>query len=825
MGILRNVVVKIGADITALQNGLNQAQQAMQNAGKKLSSIGKDLAIKVSLPLVGIGGAMIKSAADFEQALSNIKAVSGSTAKEMESFKNLALEMGAKTKYSAVEAASGIEELIKAGVNTKDILNGGLAGALSLATAGDLELAESAEIASTALNSFKADGLNMTTVANLLAGGANAAATSVQELKFGLSQVSAVASGVGMSFEDTVTTLSLFSNNGLKGSDAGTSLKTMLMRLQPSTKEQTKLFEKLNLINEKGQSVFFNTAGKLKSIADIAGILQNRLKGMTDAQRLQTMETMFGSDAIRASNILYKEGAEGINNLKTEMSKVTAEEVGAEKLNNFNGALEQLKGSLETLGITLGMILLPHLTNLANHLTELTNKFAGIDPNIQKTILVIGGIAAAIAPVLIIVGQVINGFGALAGAVSALLTPVGLVVVALAGLTAGFIYLYNTNADFKAKVLDIWEQIKVGLQIAFEAIKSVAMVVFDSLKAFWSQHGNEVMAVLQNVWNVIKTALTAVWNIISTVAMAVFGGLQTFWKNHSEDVKNALTTAWSVIWSILQPIWNTILSVAQTVFGFLAQFFAQNGETIKRIFTNAFELIYQVITVVCGALKAFWTQWGGVITAYFKGIWDVIKVIFQTAWDLIKVIVQTAVDLIDGIIRLALNLIKGNWQGVWESICDIAKTVWNAITGVIKAAINGLMGYFTAMKDGVLGIFNGMLNGIKSIVNGIIGVVNSMISAVNSINVTVPDWIPGVGGKSIGFNLPRIPMLANGGIIDRPTLSMVGEGTEPEAVIPLSKLDNMISGSGDTIIHLELDSEIIATIINRKIGQMAYSIG
>jgi len=827
MGVIRSVLVKIGADISGLQNSLASAQSAMKNAGRRLSSIGSDLSMKISLPLAGIGVAVVKSAADFEQALSNIKAVTGSTAKEMESFKNLALKMGKDTKYSATEAANGIEELSKAGVSTKDILNDGLKGALSLATAGDLELAESAEIASTALNSFKADGLNMIKVANLLAGGANASATSVQELKFGLSQCAAVASGVGMTFDDVVTTLSVFANNGLKGSDAGTSLKTMLLNLQPSTDKQAKLFQKLNLINEKGQSVFFNTAGKLKSIADISGILQNRLKGMTDAQRLQTMETLFGTDAIRAANILYKEGADGVNNMKSEMGKVTAEQVATEKMNNFKGSVEQLKGSLETLGISIGLLFLPYLRKITDYLTDLTNKFTTIDPAIQKVILVVSGIAAAIGPVLMVLGAMSSGLSVLAGILGAICSPIGLVVVAIAGLVAGLVYLYNTNEWFKNTVLGIWTQIQSALVTIWNGIKIVAVAVFDSLRAFWASHGTEVMSLLQATWNTIQTVLSTVWTVISTVAIAIFGALQTFWTNHGEQIKNALTTAWSVIWSILQPIWNTILSVAMTVFGFLKDFFTQNAETIKSIYTNAFELIYQIIFVVCQKLQAFWEQWGPLITAIFTTIWGGIKVIVEGAWNTIKLIIQTAINLIDGIIRLALNLIKGNWSGVWDSICDIAKTIWNLITGLIQTKIDTFIGLFNNLKTNVLGIFQGIWNGVKGFINQIIGGINGMINALNGLKFSFPDWVPGLGGKGFSLSIPNVPMLANGGIVDKPTLSMVGEGAEPEAVMPLSKLDNMLGRNtgGGNIIQIVLDGRVIQEYVDNGLGSTAFSKG
>lgn len=317
----------------------------------------------------GVGGLVYNSAdkaMSFEAQLSSIKALTGATADEMERLRTLSLKLGADTKYSALEAAQGFEELLKAGLSVEQVENGGAEAALNLATAGGLGLAEAAEIMSTAMNAFKADNMTAAQAANILAGTANASATGVSELKFSLAAVSAVASGVGMSFQDVNAALGLFANNGLKGSDAGTSLKTMLMNLIPDTKKATEEFARLGLLTEQGTSAFFNQEGHLKSLTEISDLLQKSMAGMTDEQRLMSMQTMFGSDAIRAANILYKEGADGVQKFNAEMMKVTALDVAKEKMNNAKGAIEQLSGAFETAQIRVMAPFLPLVTRIAN---------------------------------------------------------------------------------------------------------------------------------------------------------------------------------------------------------------------------------------------------------------------------------------------------------------------------------------------------------------------------------------------------------------------------------------------------------------------------
>ncbi|WXJ84177.1 hypothetical protein MTBGP_09670 [Moorella thermoacetica] len=370
-----------------LTRQLQQAEQAQRRLAitMKMDNKISSALSKLKIPAMAAFGASaltsgvffagsLSKAMAFEAQLSSIQALTGLTGEEMRKIQALSLEMGAKTKYSALEAAQGIEELLKAGLTPAAVQAGALEAALSLATAGGLELAEAAEIMSTALNAYKADGMKASDAADILAGTANAAATSVQELRYSLAAVSAVASGVGMSFKDTNIALGLFSNNGLKGSDAGTSLKTMLMNLQPSTKEQINLFKKLGIITKDGANRFFTAEGKLKSLEEIAGILNETLKDMTDQQRMAAIEMMFGSDAIRAANIIYKEGAKGVKKFANEMAKVTALEVARQKMNNATGAVEQFKGALETLQISAMYPFLPLVKRIAEGAANLTER-------------------------------------------------------------------------------------------------------------------------------------------------------------------------------------------------------------------------------------------------------------------------------------------------------------------------------------------------------------------------------------------------------------------------------------------------------------------
>ncbi|MEB8694029.1 phage tail tape measure protein, partial [Bacillus cereus] len=381
-------------ELNRFENELRQSNHELEQQGNRLLNFGnrmetlgnhlQNAGMQIGMVFGGMTYAIgrgLKSAVEesmnFEQQMANVKAVSGSTGEEMKKLSELAVNMGETTKYSSVQAGQGIEELIKAGVSLTDIINGGLEGALNLATAGELELGEAAEIASTALNAFKADHLSVADAANILSGAANASATDVRELKYGLAASSAVAAGAGMTFKDTATTLAVFAQNGLKGSDAGTSLKTMLMRLNPTTKEAYNQMKDLGLITYNAQagfdflvkngvtpasrsvgdietalegyvmktegakkwnkkcettfrelatssaflsSKFYDQQGHIQSLENISGTLHESMKDLTDQQRSMALETLFGSDAVRGATILFKEGANGVNSMWDAMS-------------------------------------------------------------------------------------------------------------------------------------------------------------------------------------------------------------------------------------------------------------------------------------------------------------------------------------------------------------------------------------------------------------------------------------------------------------------------------------------------------------------------
>ncbi|MDV7767605.1 phage tail tape measure protein, partial [Peribacillus sp. CSMR9] len=471
---------KLADDIGKAESKLRGLSNRAMNTGSTLNETGRSISSSFSgITLAGgLGlGYTIKQAADFEQAMADIKALMNP--KEWKQYgkgiNTLVNDLGLETKYSNKEVALGLQELIKAGVDLDAIMSGGLKSALSLATAGELELGQAAEIASTVLNSFRDDNIDMSKAADLLAGSANASATSVEEMNYSLSQVSSVAGPVGFSFADTNTALAVFAQAGLKGSDAGTSLKTMIMRLSPQTDAAATMMDELGIsttnttagykyLVEKGiqpasrtipdldkafrklakqelgsaatkaklrkeygrlqkssgylSSSFFDEQGNVKAMSEVFNILQKSTKNLSKEQKINAFNTIFGSDAIRGAMIASKSGAEAFDEMGVAINKISADDVAETKMDTLKGSIEKMKGEAESAATTFGTALIPTIKTVAGTIEDVVGWFNKFDVGTQHTIAkwtAIGvgaaGVGAALGFLTIGIGGLVTGVG------------------------------------------------------------------------------------------------------------------------------------------------------------------------------------------------------------------------------------------------------------------------------------------------------------------------------------------------------------------------------------------------------------------------------
>lgn len=379
-----SVIPSMRGFASALDRGTAPALSSVgAKAGRGFSS-SFTRALKFGAVGGGIGaafgiGSFIKDSVELEakygKTMAQMRVATKAPADELQRLDDLAISLGKETIFSAVEASDAMLELAKNGIKPATIEAGALEAALTLAAAGSTDLTDSATAMGNTLNAFRLKGKKAASVAAALAGAANASSASVGSLAEGLQQASTVAADTGFNVQETTGILAAFANAGVAGSDAGTSLKTMLSRLLPTTNKQIKAMEKYNLS-------FVNANGSFKGATEIAGILNKELGDLSASERSAALNTIFGSDARRAATILTKEGAEGIKGyIKATSDQGAAEEMAQANMEGTAGAIERLKGSWETTKLEFGKSIAPVA---ADFLDFLASKVDDVAPKLVQ---------------------------------------------------------------------------------------------------------------------------------------------------------------------------------------------------------------------------------------------------------------------------------------------------------------------------------------------------------------------------------------------------------------------------------------------------------
>lgn len=651
MSTVAELIVRIGADISSLSSGFTAVSKELDRmaAGFKKTAANFE---KIGIAMAAAGGAIaaglgsaVKTAADFEEQISGVGSQVGQSGAELDKFRQLAMDMGSSTKFSAMDAAKGISELIKAGVDVSDVMGGGLAGALALAAAGDIEVAEAADVASKALNIFKLKGDQTAHVADLLAAAANKSATDVHQMGQSFSQGAGQAAGLGVSIEETTGTLALFAQNALVGSDGGTAFKTMLSHLNPSSKEAAAAIKEMRL-------EFFDLDGNFKGVAAAAEELHTKLAGMTQQQRESTLMTIFGSDAIRAARVLYNEGAAGVNEWTAKVNDAGyAAQTAALRQDNLKGSLELLGGAFETAQIAIGTALTPAIRAIADALAVLVNQFNALPTSMQESIASTAAVAAgvlllgaAVAMLIAYWPAVLGGLSAIAGAFAAITSPIGMLIVGFGALVAAFGYWIATNQQAYATFSAVWTSITNFFQQAIDLIGTIWDTFFSDYGARWASWGGDLVADAKAFLLAIAHAFEWGLNLASDTMALVSAVLRGDWKTALdalaamsvdfqmltgttfEELKNSVGAIWQDFKDMLVLIWEGAMTALGVAFNLLWQDLKNTASGIADTIVSAFKGAINMVINAINALIGVWNslqfnvplidmgplgQWGG----------------------------------------------------------------------------------------------------------------------------------------------------------------------------------------------------------------------
>lgn len=550
-------------------SGLAAGGDATRALGDGIMQAGGALTMGVTVPLVAAGGAAVATASKFDDAMAQVSGALGGPSADMEGLRKLALQLGADTVFSATEAGNAMVELAKGGMTEADIKGGALAASMDLAAAGQLNLADAAATTVQMMGSFGLGAGDAARIADALAGAANASSADVSDLTQAMSQCSAQASLAGWSLEETAAALALFADNGIKGSDAGTSLKTMLQRLAAPTDEAATAMQTYGIEARDSE-------GHMKGVADIAVELQGKLGTLSEAERDMALQTIFGSDASRAAAIMMKTGADGLAKYTDATNDATAAEtMAAAQKGDLSWALENMQGSLESAGIAFGTALAPAVEVVAGVVGDAAEAFSSLSPGVQTAIAVVAGLAAALGPLLIVAGAVAGaipaiqaGMTAMAVAMAAPAAPIVALLAGLAAVTATVMYLWDTNEGFRAAVLDAWAGIQSAFQSACAAIVPLVQQAFQGIASFVDGlMKNGMAASIQGALQTIMGLFQAAMALITGVTTGDFSQMGAAVRSIMSGLGNFIGGALSAIASVFGVDLGGVLSTVRSVFG------------------------------------------------------------------------------------------------------------------------------------------------------------------------------------------------------------------------------------------------------------------
>lgn len=434
------VRARLVLDSSNFQRNMQQARNDMEdfknkgdNIKKGVDKVGEGAAILGGV-VVGVVGASVAAAANFQQSMSRLQAMSNANSQQYNDMKEAAIKWGAATKYSATEAADAMTNLSMAGFSVQQSIDA-LPAVLSMAAAGNLDLGKASEIAGNAMNIFGLQAKDLGHVADVLAVGANTSNADITDLAESLKYAGPVAKGLGLDIETTTAALSLMSNAGIKGSDAGTSLRASLLSLAAPVGQAAKEIKALHL-NLK------DSHGSLLPLPQLLDNVKKSMEGMTDSQKTSAAAMLVGREAASGFITLVNYGADGLNQFTDSLvhSDGAAQKMAQTMQDNLLGAWENFTGSLENTGITIGTQFLPMLQAIVAKGTDFLNLIGEIDPAMFTTAAAIAGTAAAVAAFGVGLFKAIEAFKALSLLMVTNPWAIAITGVALlAGAVAGYV--------------------------------------------------------------------------------------------------------------------------------------------------------------------------------------------------------------------------------------------------------------------------------------------------------------------------------------------------------------------------------------------------
>ena len=776
---LRNLEQQANQSATAVQK-IAASGEKLQALGDNISSVGKKF-LPVTGAVAGLGTAAVKTAADFDSAMSQVAAVSGATGADLEALRDKAREMGSKTKFSASEAAEAMNYMAMAGWKTSDMLSG-IEGIMNLAAASGEDLATTSDIVTDALTAFGMSAADSGHFADILAGASSNANTNVSMMGETFKYCAPIAGALGFSAEDTAEAIGLMANAGIKSSQAGTSLRTVMNSLAGEVKICGAGIGEVMVATS-------NADGSMRDLSDILADCRVAFAGLSESEKAAAAEALVGKNAMSGFLALMNAAPADIEKLSGAIANCDGTAAGmAETMqDNLAGQLTILKSQLEELAISFGELLMPSIRMIVGWVQKLVDWLNGMDEGTKKVIMTVAFLAAAIGPVLIVIGKVVSavgtimtfipklvsGFNMLKTAFSALgavmaANPIILIVAAVAAAVVAIILLYQKCEWFRDAVNAIWAQVKEFFVSAWEAICSFftetipaawesLVGIFNQIPAWWSGLWQSVGDFFGNVWTGMME---------NPVLSGIVDMIRSLWENLSSTLQGiwqGIQTAASGAWKLIK---NVILRPVLLLIDLVTGNFTKLKEDALNIWTNiqkAASSIWSGIQQVVGSLAQGLVNHVVILFTGLKNtlgnVWSMVKNMASSAWNGLKnLVVSIAGNLKQAAISAFQNMVSG--------IRSALSSLGSVVSGGFQSAIIFITSLPGKALQWGMDFINGIADGIRSAIGNVVSAVSDVAEKIRSfLHFSVPDegpltdyesWMPDfVGGLAKGIENSR----------------------------------------------------------------------
>lgn len=785
-----SIAAKMTLDISNFTSQLNLAQNQAQRLavessksfqiGSALTGMGKVLSTAVTLPLLGIAATSIKVGNEFQAQMSRVQAIAGATGGELDKMKRQAIELGAKTAFSAKEAAQGMENLASAGFQVNEIMDA-MPGVLDLAAVSGGDVAASSEAMASSLRAFGLEAGQAGHVADVFARAAADTNAETVDMAEAMKYVAPVAHSMGLSLEETAASIGIMADAGIKGSQAGTTLRGALSRIAKPTKAMVKSMDQLGVS-------FYDANGKMIPLREQIAQLKTATAGLTQEERNRHLVTLYGQNSLSGMLALLDAGPEKLDKMTNALinSDGAAREMAETMQDNLASKIEQMGGAFESAAIVIQQILEPALTKVVGGITKLIEAFLNMSPVGQKMVVIFAGMVAALGPLLLIAGTVITTMVKLRIAMQFLgpafmgtMGTIALVVAAFYALVAVFMIAYTKSEKFRNFIDNLAPAIKKGLGIAVEWAAEKLKVLWEWLqkvtekvKEFGSAISSKVANTLQQFGINLGQAGSSIGSFISSGlerlggAFGKVGGVMSIAASVLTKVGLAFfgitgplglvislvvsfLTAWARtgelnadgITQVFDNLTSTIQGAADAINQYLPIFVQKGTEILVKliegianaipgvvsVISQVIESLVQTISTVLPTILAAGVQ---ILTALINGIAQALPTIIQAAIQIIMTLFNGLIQALPTIISAAIQIIQALIQGLVEALPAIIEAALQIITGLVQGLIQALPMILEAALQIIMGLVNALIENIGPILEAGIQILMALIQGL-----------------------------------------------------------------------------------------------